>query len=159
MMLDNLITDRTPADVEAVRTLETAIKTGTATEEQVQQYLNVHQKGAYTYEDLNRVEIAVAYVVERLSELGYRETLYTVPGWSMTDKPTEKDFTRYFGNVAQIRAMISVWPTTPEAPSSAIGFDIHKANALEQILVDVDQILDHIRDAWLYSGDLYSAEV
>jgi hypothetical protein len=52
-----------------------------------------------------------------------------------------------------------VWETTPEAPNSVIGFDVSKANALEHILADVDQILNLVRDAWFYSGDLYLAEV
>ena len=157
-MLD-LITDRSEADVGAVRALETAIKSGTATEEQVRQYLNVHQKGAYTHEDLNRVELAVAYVGERLRSFGYPQSVYSIWLWSMTDKPNEMDLSRYFDNVAKIRSLLPVWATTPEAPGSVIGFDVRKANALEQILADVDQILSLIRDAWFNSGDLYLAEV
>jgi hypothetical protein len=158
-MLESLITDRAVFDVEAVKTLANAIKAGTATEEQVRQYLNVHQKGAYTYEDLNRVERAVGYVSERLHEFGYLPTLLTVTDWSVSDKPNESDFSRYFNNVARIRAALTVWRTTPEAPTSVLGFDVDKANALEQILVDVDNILDHIQASWFYAGDLYSGEV
>ena len=155
----HLITDRTEQDVEVVKQLAEAIKAGTATEEQVNQYLNVNQKGAYTYEDLNRVEAAVAYVAKRMPEFGHRFKLQTVETWSMTDKPNAADFERYFGNVAQLRAAIPVWSSTPEAPNSAKGFDVHTANALEQILLDVDQILNHIRDVWLFLGDLYMGEV
>ena len=158
-MLENLITDRSYADVEAVKALETAIKAGTATEEQVQQYLNVHQKGAYTYQDLNRVELAVAYVAARLNKFGYQQSLFTKSDWDVADMPNEQDFARYFDNVARIRSLAPVFATTPEAPNSVIDFDIHKANTLEQILLDVEQILNLIRDAWLYSGDLYLGEV
>lgn len=157
-MLD-LITDRIEADVAAVKALETAIKSGTATEEQVLEYLNAHQKGAYTYEDLNRVELAVAYVSERLRSAGYPQFNFSIWLWGVTDKPNESDLSRYFDNVARIRAVLPVWATTPEAPNSVIGFDVSKANALEQILADVDQILNLVRDAWFYSGDLYLAEV
>ena len=155
----HLVTNRTLADVESVKKLAETIKAGEATVEQVQQYLNVHQKGAYTYEDLNRVEAAVAYVASRLREFGYDPSIQTVETWSVEDKPNKADFDRYFGNVAQIRGAITVWKTTPEAPNSIVGFDVNKANALEQILVDVDQILNNIQAAWFFLGDLYIGEI
>lgn len=155
----NLITDRTLADVEAVKKLAEAIKQGTATEEQVQQYLNVQQKGAYTYTDLNRVEDAVLYVAERLLEYGYLTKLPTTRAWTVADKPNVEDFDRCLDNVAALRNTIAVWGHTPDVPSSMDGFDVSKANALEQILVDVDQILNYMKDSWFYLGDLYLAEV
>lgn len=158
-LLDGLITDRTPADVEEVKALTESIKAGTATEAQVQAYLNQLHKGAYTYRDMNRVAEAVQYVANRLREFGYLPRLPVVQFWEVGDKPNEADLARYFGNVAVLRNAITVWSATPDAPSSAKGFDIYKANALEQILVDVDQILTHISQAWFYSGDLYLAEV
>lgn len=158
-MLENLITDRTLADVEAVKRLTETIKNGTATAEQVHEYLNVHQKGAYTCEDLNRVEAAVAYVVNRLKEFGYPLAIYPVATWSVESKPNKADFNRYFWNVSQIRDAIAVWKRTPKAPDSITNFDVNKANALEQILVDVDQILNHIQAAWCFIGDVYFGEV
>ena len=158
-VMPNLITDRVESDVDAVRSLETAIKSGTATEEQVLEYLNVHQKGAYTYADLNRVELAVAYLVGRLWEYSYPIPVVMQTDWAVTDKPNESDLSRYFDNVARIRALLPVFKTTPEAPNSVSGFDVAKANALEQILLDAEQILNRIRDAWFNSGDLYLAEV
>lgn len=157
-MLD-LITDRTTADVDAVKSLAEAIKAGTATDEQVREYLDALHKGAYTYRDLNRVENAVQYVAERLHEFGYLHVPPLVESWNVEDKPNEQDFTRYFANVAMLRNAITVWSSTPAAPSSVNGFDVDKANALEQILVDVDQILNHIQASWFYSGDLFSGEV
>jgi hypothetical protein len=158
-MLNGMITDRVELDVNYVRDLAESIKAGTATEEQVQQYLNVHQKGAYTNEDLNRVEAAVQYVAAELNKYGYMPILPVTQSWSMTDKPNLKDFERYLSNVARIRNSLAVWASTPVAPTDMIRFDHNKANALEQILVDVDQILSHMKDAWFYLGDLYLAEV
>ena len=157
-MMD-LITDREAADVESVKRLTEAIKAGTATEEQVSLYVNEIQKGAYTYRDLSRVEEAVAFVADRLHELNYLSYVPYTKSWGVTDKPNEQDFARYFGNVKTLRDAITVWGSTPEAPSGAAGFDFNKANALEQILVDIGLILTHISQAWFYSGDLYSAEV
>lgn len=157
-MLD-LITDRTTADVDAVKTLTEAIKAGTATDEQVREYLDALHKGAYTYRDLNRVEDAVQYVADRLHEFGYLPVIPFTQSWSVEDKPNEQDFIRYFANVAMLRNAITVWGSTPAAPDGVNGFDVDKANALEQILVDVDQILNHIQASWFYSGDLFSGEV
>lgn len=154
-----LITDRVQADIDAIKALTEAIKAGTANEEQVSSYLNEIQKGAYTYKDLNRVEEAVLYVAERLREFGYLSTLPTIQSWRVEDKPNADDFARYFSNVKTLRDAIAVWGNTPEAPTTAVAFDYIKANALEQILVDVDQALTKISQAWFYSGDLYSAEV
>ena len=155
----HLITDRTEQDVEAVKRLAEAIKAGTATEEELRQYLTIHQKGAYTYEDLNRVEAAVNYIANRLREYGYRYELQTVETWTMADKPNQPDFERYLGNIAQLRAAVKLWASTPEVPDSINNFTIQKANAIEQILLDIDQILNHIRDAWFFSGDLFTGEV
>jgi hypothetical protein len=44
-------------------------------------------------------------------------------------------------------------------PASVKGFDVHKANALEQILMDVDQVLNKIQAAWFFLGDLHAGEV
>lgn len=155
----NLITDRTLLDVEEIKALTEAIKAGTATEAQVQQYLNADNKGAYTYRDLNRVEEAVLYVAERLKENGYLVDIPVTRSWMTADKPNAKDFERYLSNVALIRNAIPVWANTPDAPTDMNGFDINKANALERILADVDRILNNIRDSWFYLGDLYLAEV
>jgi hypothetical protein len=156
--LENLITNRTESDVILVRNLAEAIKAGTATEEQVQQYLNVHQKGAYTSEDLNRVEAAVDYVAKQLYEFGYLKQLPIIKFWSMESLPNKADLDRYFMNVGVIRTALPVWKTTPNAPTGVSGFDVNKANDLEQILLDVEQILNYMKDAWFYSGDLYSSE-
>ena len=155
----HLVTDRTLADVESVKKLAEAIKSGEATEEQVQEYLTVHQKGAYTYEDLNRVESAVVYVSNRLKEFGYGTDIRPVETWSTENKPNKEDFDRYLWNIAQIRSAISVFKSTPATPNSMVGFDVDKANALEQILVDVDQILNKIQAAWFFLGDLHAGEV
>ena len=158
-MLENLITNRTPGDVDEVKELAEVIKAGTATEEQVRKYLEEINKGAYTYRDLNRVEEAVRYVAIRLNNYGYLSSVPAIRTWSIGDKPSKSEWDTYFYNVSLLRRSIPVWESTPEAPASIVGFDTNKANALEQILVDVDQILNRMADAWLFSGDIYSAEV
>lgn len=157
MSLEHLITDRAAQDVDRVKILaEKAWQDMTA--EERAEWLSP-MRGSYNYTDLNRVEEAVAYVAGRLKEYGYLSYQPIIRYWSAEDIPTENDLTRYFGNIATLRRAISVWASTPEAPDGVSEFDINKANALEQILVDVDEILVRISGAWFFSSDLYSAEV
>ena len=58
MELDNLIFDRTAADVQRVKTLTGKLSAGTATEEEKAEWL-AGMKGAYNAADLNRVGAAV----------------------------------------------------------------------------------------------------
>lgn len=157
MSLEHLITDRTAQDVDRVKILaEKAWQDMTA--EERAEWLSP-MKGAYNYTDLNRVEEAVLYVAGRLKEFGYLLHLPTTRSWSGDDIPNAHDLAMYFNNVATLRKAIAVWESTPNAPNNAEGFDANQANALEQILVDVDQVLNYMKDAWFFSGDLYSAEV
>jgi len=157
MSLENLITDRTSQDVDRVKLLaEKAWQDMTA--EERTEWLSP-MKGSYNYTDLNRVEEAVTFVAERLKKFGYLSFMPDARTWSADDVPTENDLFRYFGNVATLRRAVAVWASTPEAPSSIGVFGANEANALEQILVDVDLVLPRISQAWFYSGDLYSAEV
>lgn len=69
-----LITDRSQADVEALRAmLSTALTDWTA--EQLDAFNKAASKGAYNYTDLNRVTAAMDDLNERLTALGY-ETGY-----------------------------------------------------------------------------------
>lgn len=157
MSLEHLITDRTSQDVDRVKILSAKAWQDMTAEERAE-WLSP-MKGSYNYTDLNRVEEAVLYVAERLKEFGYLSSVPDARTWSADDIPTETDLFRYFGNVATLRRAVPVWASTPNAPSSINGFGANEANALEQILVDVDLVLTRISQAWFYSGDLYSAEV
>ena len=157
MSLENLITDRTAQDVDRVKILAAKAWQDMTAEERAE-WLSP-MRGAYNYTDMNRVGEAVAYVAGRLMEFGYLSFVPSARVWSAEDIPTESDLFQYFGNVSILRQAITVWESTPVAPGSINGFGANEANALEQILADVDQILTRISQAWFYSGDLYAAEV
>ena len=65
-----LITDRSPADLEALRDL-LATPMADWTAEQLAQFNQAVSKGAYNYTDLNRVTACMDYLNERLTALGY----------------------------------------------------------------------------------------
>lgn len=157
MSLEHLITDRTSDDVDRVKNLAKKAWQDMTAEERAEWKSSM--KGAYNYTDMNRVEEAVAYVADMLRQYSYLSITLEVRSWSENDIPTADDFARYFNNIAILRRAIPVWHDTPVVPSNADGFGVAEANALEQILVDIDQILSHARDAWFASNELYSGEV
>lgn len=155
-----LITDRAATDVNEAATLAEAIKVGTATAEQVQQYLTGTNKGAYGVPDLNRVEAAVIYMCDKLRNFGYTLVLATVTDWSKEQLPTPRDFERYFANIAAIRAVLEAYKKSPPVPSSDISkFGYVEANAVEQILADTEELLNRIAESWFFLNDIYSGEV
>ena len=132
----NLITDRTRADVE-----------------------NETDKGFYNASDLNRVGAAVQYVAERFTAQGYTVTVSPKKDWLASDIPTASELETYRQNIATLRALIAVMPTTPKAPDSMAGLTYTEANSIEQILLDLDALLTNAAAAWYQSGELFAGEV
>ena len=153
----NLIMDRTAADVERYLTLRNKGFANLTSAERTEWLLPM--KGAYNYTDLNRVEEAVQYVASRLRERGYRVDIAEAKVWTMSSVPTLADMNQYLNNVSVIRSAFATFATTPQAPSSIVGFTYKEANDIEQIIFDVDKLLDNMMSVWFFSGDLYSGEV
>lgn len=84
------------------------------------------------------------------------ELLYT---WTEDDIPTASQMAQYIANIAALRGTIAMLPTTPSTPDSMELLDYIKANNIEQILIDINQLIINMAAAWFYSGDLYSGEV
>lgn len=153
----NLITDRTQADVDRFAELKAKGFHNMTDEEKAE--WETHLKGAYNFTDMNRVESAVEYVANRLTEAGYVVMPVVKKNWARTDKPTLADLTRYMKNVSDIRVALATYETTPEAPTTEKRLNYQTANAIEQILTDVDDLISKMVSAYYYSGDLYSDEI
>lgn len=154
----NLITDRTQGDVDRAAYLKSRSWQDMTAEEQAEWAAEL--KGAYNAGDLNRVEEAVRYLSDQLRDMGYPIDLYVFGEWTKDRNPNTQDLIRYFDNVAQIRALLPVYDTTPEAPSADLAaFNYEKANDLEKILADVEEIMRKLASSWFYLGDLYAGEV
>ena len=70
-IIDNLVYDRTQADVDRVFTLKNKILTeglSSLSAEEKTEYM-AGMKGAYNYGDMNRVGQAVAYIANRMTSL------------------------------------------------------------------------------------------
>ena len=122
----------------------------------------VTDRGAGTYynaSNLNRVGAAVQYVAERFAAQGYTVTVSPKTDWLASDIPTVSELETYRQNIATLRALIAVMPTTPEAPETMRFLDYIKANDIERILLDLDTLLTNAALAWYQSGEIYAGEV
>ena len=153
----NLITDRTERDVERWRLLQSKGYDGLSEEEKAEWQAGM--KGAYNYEDLNRIESAVIFIANRLAEHGYYVYPEVKPSWSITDYPTKAEMDRYFSNIALLRAQLPLYPTTPVAPTTNKRMDYMVANDIEQILSDIDRQISAINQSWYYTGDVFTGEI
>lgn len=153
----NLITDRTQADVNRRAELKEKGWQGMTDAEKSEWQTAL--KGGYNYTDMNRVESAVEYVANKLTEAGYILIPVVKKNWTGTDKPTIEDIKRYMKNVADIRIALATFPTTPDAATTERKLTYQMANDIEQILLDVDDLIGRMASAYFYSAELYSGEV
>lgn len=154
----NLITDRTSQDVARWRELHDKGLSAMSPAERVE--WSGQMKGRYNHTDMNRVENAVKSLSDRMFDLGYLSTKLTVKtDWVESDSPTHDDFARYFGNVKILRDSVAVYGSTPFAPTVNTKLDHNRANDLEKILLDIDEITSGVSKSWYYAGELFSGEV
>ena len=119
--------------------------------------------GFYNYTDLNRVELAVEYLRDKMnSEYGFNFGFIAKTNWTMADLAQVGAYTameNYRQNVDKIRNAITVTADTPQTPESMNKLTAKQANDIEKILQAVEVLLDNISAAWFYSGEIYSGEV
>lgn len=158
-MLENLITDRTAADVWHWLQLRDKGRVY-MTEEELAEWNAGTMKGAYNVSDLNRVGIALNYVRDRLIEAGYLEwgAFAARINWASSDVPTVDDLTKYLSYVSIVREALSQFTTTPPTPTNTGALDYAEANAIEQIIIDVDKLISNMLAARHFCGELYAGE-
>ena len=134
----DLITDRTQADV-----------------------LLGNAKGTYGYDDLNRVERAVAEIAAAFPRLGIGARLQTKTDWappgafSQDSWPVESQMRRYLGNVSVIRDAFQLPGQLPGSMEALTWVD---ANRIEEVLRLADAAIAGITEAMRYSCELFAGE-
>ena len=174
-IIDTLITDRTEADFDRAKALAAKGWDDMTDDEKAEWRAN--PKGAYNVSDLNRVTAAMEYLTDLLRGYGYNVDYQPVSithadgttdtTWQETDEPTYSHLERYRLNVASVRAVLSMLPTTPDTPARIVASSVGATDGLtwsgaydiERILLDVEQLINNMAAAWYYSGDLYAGEV
>lgn len=152
-----LITDRTAADVEHARLLS-AKGLENMTSAELEECLS-GLKGAYNASDLNRVESAVQYLVNRMFITGNNPFVDVKTAWTNNEWVTENEATRYLHNIEVLRKAFVAPSNMPEVPQDLNDLTYQDANNIELILEMIDTIITNISKTWYYSGDIYAGEV
>lgn len=151
-----LITDRTPSDASRVLALAAKGWAGMTAAEKTEWAGAL--KGAYNASDTNRVAAAVEYLAERFTAQGYAVAVSPVTDRAADDSPTEAEWAAYLGDVAELRRQITVKPTTPALPETIKGLTVSGANAIEQTLRDLDELLTLAEMSCVMSGEAMTGE-
>lgn len=141
-VIDTLVTDRTEADVSRYSELRDKGWAEMTTAERAEWVAGM--KGAYNASDLNRVASAMSYLSQRFASAGHSVPVSSPIDWANGDIPRKDDLDTYLDDLRRIRAALAVMDTTPAAPGSMDYLTWAKANDIEKILVDVDDLLTKI---------------
>lgn len=149
--IDNLITDRTQRDVDRWEYLKRKNWFSMTTDEK-NEWSN-SPKGSYGITDLNRVGEAINYVADQFRNAGYIVELKPVKtNWTIHDKPTLTQFTDYLDNLNILKSILPEFPGTPLTPADMNELTYTEANAIEQILFDIEIMLQTMREGIWYSN-------
>ena len=129
---EELIYDRTQSDVE-----------------------NKTAKGYYNISDLNRVEEWCNYLAELLTGYGYPVRIETKTNWTIADFPYVSEMERIRSNVSVIKQAYS-YVSTPAVPETLNKLDVEKANAIEKILANIDELIIDMEFGFRKSGTFSS---
>lgn len=151
-----LIFDRTQEDLQKVLDIRAKLTESgwnSLTDDEKVDWVSCALKGSYNYTDRNRVETAVNIINKKLMEYGYID--YELEVITDRDMQTIDEFVsikRYLDNIQILMEKFFVLATTPELPSSLDGIDIEKANNIEKILFDLNNIISYIENDYVRMG-------
>lgn len=152
-VIDGMITDRTSDDVRRLAAL-CAKGWHNLTEGEREEYLTACLRGAYNASDLNRVGMALHFVAEALAAWGYAVRINASTGWQQEDLFYAADLKSYLEDVERLRARLAAYQTTPETPDKVNHYT--EANAVEQIICDVYELLQKMIAGYRYCNTFYS---
>lgn len=111
--------------------------------------LNLTSKAYYNYNDLNRIESWCEYLTEILNSYSYPVSIITKTDWTMYDFPKASEMERIRLN---IKALKTVYTSFSEVPDNVEKMTIEKANDIERVLHDIDYLLRHMENNFIYCG-------
>lgn len=159
MALPQMITNRTEEDVNHIRELTQKVKYGSATDDEWWEWLDISSNGIYKYTDLNRVGEALKYLSDTLLTYKYSAPVTAKRDWKVNDVPTLEDMNTYLADINSVRKALNVFKKTPTAPEKMQNLTYNKANDIEQIMIDMEELITKMKAFWLYSGEIYAGEV
>lgn len=160
-IIDDLITDRTQADVDRQLYLNTrydpfsGLFSGTL--EEAEEWM-AGTKGTYGASDLNRIGEAMLYIADRMNAAGYAVEVSPRTDFTDADWVTPGYAKKLLRELQTLRRQFLLTAGAPDVPTDMELLNFKEANDIELILKITDQLLSNIMAAWYYSGDLYSGE-
>lgn len=124
--MENLVFDRTQLDI-----------------------LNDTEKGQYTHIDLNRIEAWCVYLAEILNSYSYPVKIETKTNWLESDYHWSKDLERIRQNINTLK---QAYFSFTQVPENLEYMTWQKANDIEKILYEIDKILKHMKNNFVYCG-------
>lgn len=117
-------------------------------------------KAYYNASDLNRVETATEYIAKLLKLYSYfKSDLVCKKDWLMSDFPTSSEMERYLTNIHLLIDSFYIKKDTPSLPTNMNYLDIKKANNIEKVLYDLNNLIENMISQFNYCGEIYSGEV
>lgn len=117
-------------------------------------------KAYYNASDLNRVETATEYIAKLLKLYSYfKSDLVCKKDWLMSDFPTENEMNRYLSNIQKLIDSFYLKEDSPSLPESMNYLDIKKANNIEKVLYDLNNLIENMISQFNYCGEIYAGEV
>lgn len=147
MIIDELIYDRTSEDLQVAKD---CIKNNIP-------FPNDNLRYSWDYRALNRTEEAMEYVNDIFKELGYFRNMEFKTDWS-NEEITPEQSKRYIENLKALRSFIIMESKTPVAPNTINGMSIERANDIEKIIYDIDELLKKLLANFRYVNDVYCNE-
>lgn len=152
--MDNLITDRTLEDVNEMKAILNKIKQlgdfDELTNAEKLKFNTLQSKGSYDYVDFNRVNEWVAFISNNLNTENYRNVVNTKTDWSEEDIVTLSDTINYLNNINVLREAFYVKSDTPDTPIDLKNLSYDEANAIEQILFDINDLYNKMFSVFRY---------
>ena len=149
-IIDNLVTDRTQADVERVKALAAKGFAAMTAAERAEWLTGM--KGAYNASDMNRVGTALNYLAGRLASICGKSITWTAKtDWAVTDIITASRAEAYRKQVQSIRDALAYPEGTPDAPELN-RMTYTGANDIERVLALCEELIDNITKAFRYTG-------
>lgn len=146
-----VIIDRDQSDVDRLMKLSTKVWDDFTDAEKARWWGVV--KGAYNDEDMNRVQWSMAYIAELLRSSGASVQLKTEGKfWPEESLLLESETLDYLDDIATLKSAITVPASTPSVPADMVDFGFDEANAIEKILLDLENIIKKMSAAYRHCG-------
>ena len=147
-----LVTDRSAEDVQKWKEYKSLGLSGMSSAQLAEWRSGM--KGTYNAADLNRVSACMEYLRELLEGLGYSVPGYAQQGitWTDSSTPTAGQLAQYLANVQALRDVIAEAQFSADLPQSMVVLTYVGANAVEQILTEINAYLSAMQAVFLRSG-------